>query len=165
MLEQDIVFDGDTLKKGSLLGAYFNSAVFSMGYILSILTDERSFLGAFFNAYVINLETGLESEVLGYDQSIKFLAPLPNFGLVAMFSLTRWMTLSGSFGTFFLNTQGINGTFNNIVAMLSFKPTKWLGLDIGYSIFDVSVGFPWEDFRTIIDYNYNGPSLGLTFRF
>jgi len=164
-LEQDVVFLGDTLEKGTLLQGYFNTQVFGLGYLLTIVSDQKSFLGAYFNAYWISLKTGIDSEVLDYNDKVGFQAPLPNFGAVAMFELTKWMSLSGSLGIFFFNIDGFKGSFHDIYAALSLKPVKWLGVEIGYQIFDVSANFPEESFRTIVKYNYRGPLTGLTFRF
>lgn len=164
-LKEDIVFLGDTLHKGVLFTGYFNTQVLSIGYMLSILTSEKSFLGVYFNAYVINLNTGLRSEVFNFDKKIGIMAPLPNFGVVALFNLKKWLTVAGGVGIFFINTHGINGSFSNINVSVMFIPAKWVGFSIGYQVFDVTAGFPLDQFRAIIDYNYNGPSVGLTFSF
>ena len=164
-LKNDIIFKGDTLKKGSLVDAYFNTQVFSIGYLLSILKSEESFLGVYFNAYLIDLTTGINSEVLNFDKSVGVFAPLPNFGMLAIFSLKKWLTLSGGMGIFFLNTNGLNGTFVDMNFHLAFKPAKWLSLNIGYQVFNVTAGFPVDNFRAIIDYNFSGPSAGIAFRF
>ena len=164
-LENDIVFKRDTLKKGLLVEGYFNTDVFSFGYLLSILKDERSFLGAYFNLYVINIQAGIRSEVFEFDKSTGLLAPLPNFGITAAFQLEKWLSISGGVGLFFLNSQGLNGAFLDVHALVGFNPTKWLGITVGYYNFHVAVGWPVDDFRAYINYNYSGPSLGLAFRF
>jgi len=164
-LQNDIIFKGDTLKKGSLIQAYFNTQVFSIGYLLSILKSENSFLGVYFNAYLINVTTGVNSEVLDFDKSVGVIAPLPNFGMLAIFSLKKWLSLSGGMGIFFLNTNGLNGTFVDMNFHMAFKPAKWLSLNIGYQVFNVTAGFPVDSFRAIIDYNFSGPSAGIAFRF
>ncbi len=164
-LEQDIVFLGDTLEKGTLLQGYFNTQVFGLGYLIAIVSDQKSFLGAYFNAYWISLKTGVHSEDLDYNDKVGFQAPLPNFGVVAMFELTKWLSLSGSLGIFFLNIDGFKGSFHDIYAAFSLKPIKWIGIDVGYQIFDVSANFPEESFRTIVKYNYRGPFVGFTLRF
>jgi len=165
-LEQDIIFLDDTLYQGSSLQGYFNTRVFGFGYLLTVLSEEKSFLGVYFNAYWIALKTGINSEAFNVDDHIGFQAPLPNFGIVAIFELTDWMSIAGSFGTFFLNVDGISGSFQDFHVNLSFKPLKCLGVDVGYQVFDVSASFPQESsFRTIMNYNYKGPMVGFTFRF
>ncbi|NOX48760.1 MAG: hypothetical protein GXO89_17460, partial [Chlorobi bacterium] len=103
-LQNDIIFKGDTIHKGSSVRSYFNTYNFNIGYIFSILTAEKSFLGAYINLYVIDIKTGVESETFNFKKSLEYLAPLPNFGLIAQFSLKDWLSLSGSYGMFFYNS-------------------------------------------------------------
>ena len=164
-LEDDIVFLNDTLKKGLLVEGYFNTDVFTIGYLFSILKDEKSFLGAYFNLYVINIQAGIRSEVFEFDKSTGILAPLPNFGILAAFQIKKWLGISGGVGIFALNTHGLNGSFIDVNAAVGFNPTKWLSITVGYYFFDVTVGWPVDDLRAYINYNYTGPSLGLGFKF
>lgn len=164
-LENDIIFLDDTLKQGLAIGGYFNTQVFSIGYLLSLLKSEKSFLGAYFNVYVINIGAGVYSEVFQIDKSTGVLAPLPNFGLLAVFELKKWLSISGGVGMFFLNSEGLNGSFNDAHILVEFNPSKWVGISLGYYLFDVRVGWPVEEFRAHAEYNFSGPSLGLSFRF
>ena len=164
-LDYDIIFEQDTLNAGEIVGGYFNTDVFSIGYMLSILKNENSFLGAYFNVYLLNVKAGITSEVFDFHKSTGILAPLPNFGLLAIFQLKKWLAISGGVGMFFLNTQGQNGSFNDIHAVVEFNPAKWVGISVGYYMFDVKVSWPVEDFRAHAAYNYSGPSVGLSFKF
>lgn len=164
-LEDDIIFLDDTIKKGIAIGGYFNTQVFSIGYLLSLIKSEKSYLGAYFNVYVINIGAGVYSEVFELDRSTGVLAPLPNFGLLAVFELKKWLSISGGVGMFFLNAEGLNGSFNDAHILVEFSPAKWVGISVGYYLFDVRVGWPVEEFRAYAEYNFSGPSLGLSFRF
>ncbi len=164
-LDYDIIFLQDTIKAGEIIGGYFNTDVFSIGYMLSILKNENSFLGAYFNVYLQNVKAGITSEVFDFHKSTGILAPLPNIGILAIFQLKKWLTISGGIGMFFVNAQGLNGSFNDIHAIVEFNPAKWVGISVGYYLFDVKVSWPVEDFRAHAAYNYSGPSLGLSFRF
>jgi hypothetical protein len=164
-LEEDVVFEGDTLKAGTLISPYFNTNVFSLGYLLSILKEEKAFLGVYFNVYVMKINTGISSEVFEFDEKVDFFAPLPNFGLAMAFELQPWLNFSGNIGLFFANIEGYTGAIHDISASLSFSPTPWLGLNVGFNVFDVLLEIPDDDFKTIIEYNFSGPSLGLTLRF
>lgn len=164
-LDYDVIFEQDTLNAGEIVGGYFNTDVFSIGYMLSILKNEDSFLGAYFNVYLLNVKAGITSEVFDFHKSTGILAPLPNFGLLAIFQLKKWLAISGGVGMFFLNTQGQNGSFNDIHALVVFSPAKWVGISVGYYMFDVKVSWPVEDFRAHAAYNYSGPSVGLSFKF
>jgi hypothetical protein len=82
-----------------------------------------------------------------------------------IFEFTPWLNFTGNFGFFHANIDGHKGSINDIGASVVFSPTPWLGLSLGYNVFDVLVEVPDANFRTIIEYNYSGPNLGLTLRF
>jgi hypothetical protein len=54
---------------------------------------------------------------------------------------------------------------NDLGIFGEFYPAKWIGLNIGYKVFNVSVKFPEENYNVYIDYNLRGPSAGIRFRF
>lgn len=164
-LKRDISFLGDTIKKGALISGYFNTQVLSIGYLLTLLETKKSFLGAYFNMYVIKVDAGVYSDVFHVNKSTGLFTPLPNFGILAIFQLKKWIALSGGVGIFFLNVDGMNGSFHDAHALIEFSPTKWLSLSFGYYLFDVDVGWPVGDFRAYAEYNFQGPSVGLNFRF
>jgi hypothetical protein len=165
MLDRDIIFLRDTIHRGVLAGGFFNTNVLSIGYLLSILTEEKSFLGIYFNTYITKIRAGVYSEVLNFEKEVGVYAPMPNIGILARFDLTNWLTVSGGAGVFFINAYGLNGSFHDIHATVVLRPTKWLGLSLGYYIYDVNVGFPVEQFRAYVNYNFSGPNLGLHFKF
>ena len=114
--------DSDTLRAGVLVSPYFNTNVFSVGYLLSILKEEKAFLGAYFNVYVMKLNMGIGFEVFDFDEKVEFFAPLPNFGLAIAFELTPWLNFSGNMGLFFANIEGYPGSIHDISASLSLVP-------------------------------------------
>ena len=165
MLNRDIVFLGDTIKKGVLIGGYLKTSVASFGYLFSILTEQKAFLGSFLNIYVIDIRLGVQSEVFNFEKSARYYAAWPNFGFMASFEIKKWLTLSGSTGIFFINIGDANGTFNDLHLLAEFNLSKWVGISVGYHVFDVRASFPEEYFTAYVNYNYKGPSFGLSFRF
>jgi hypothetical protein len=165
LLDRDIYFLGDTINKGVLAGGYLKTSVASFGYMFSILPDEDAFLGAYLNAYVIDIKLGVSSEVFDITRSARYFAAWPNFGLLANFKINNWFSLAGSAGMFFINTGYWHGNFNDFHLLTVFHPTKWLGVSLGYHVFDVKAGFPEDYFTAYFNYNYKGPSAGLKFRF
>ncbi len=79
--------------------------------------------------------------------------------------LRKWLVVGGGVGMFFYNTDNISGSFYDMQAVAEFYPAKWIGLSIGYRVFDVSAKFPEENFNTYVNYNLKGPSAGLRFKF
>jgi hypothetical protein len=163
--EQDIIFHSDTIPAGTKSKVFFNTQVVSMGYLLSLKQDPNAFLGAYFNLYVMRLKTGVYSDIGNIDTEVSFAAPLPNFGLVAMFRLNSWLHLEGNVGFFSLKMDDFDGTLFDFNMSLNFKPLHWLGLSVSYQEFDIRVGFPFESIYTTVDYNFRGPAVGLNFTF
>jgi hypothetical protein len=163
--EQDIIFHSDTIPAGTKSKVFFNTQVVSMGYLLSLKRDPNAFLGAYFNLYLMWLQTGASSDLGSIDTKVNFAAPLPNFGLVAMFRLNSWLHLEGNVGFFSLKMDDFDGTLFDFNMSLNFKPLHWLGLSVSYQEFDIRVGFPFESIYTTVDYNFRGPAVGLNFTF
>jgi hypothetical protein len=163
--EKDIIFQTDTIPSGTTSKVFFNTQVISMGYLLSLIQDPNAFLGTYFNLYLMWLKTGVNSDIGGIDSEVSFAAPLPNFGMVAMFRLKAWLHLEGNVGFFALKVDDFDGTLFDLNISLNFKPIKWLGLSVSYQEFDIRVGFPYESIYTNVDYNFRGPALGVNFTF
>lgn len=163
--DQDYYFLDDTIPAGTSITSFFNTQVISAGYLLSILKNPDAYLGAYFNIYFMVLETGVYSNTSAIDTKVELLAPLPNFGLLVAFRLTNWMYLDGSIGFFSLQTKDFGGAIHNYNVSLVFKPVRWLGINLSYKQFDVNVNFLSNNIKTVIDYNFRGPSLGLSFIF
>jgi hypothetical protein len=165
ILETDMIFLGDTIPKGELVSAFMNISVISFGYMFSIITDERAFLGAFLNIYVAKIKVGVRSEPFEINKSSELFVAAPNIGIVTSFKLKKWMSISGGIGIFFLNTEDWSGSLQDLQITLDFLPVKWLGLSAGYQAFDIRGSFPQEKFTSNLTYSLHGPTFGLRFTF
>lgn len=163
--DRDYIFLRDTIPDGTKIKAYFNTQVISAGYVLSVLKDPNAFLGFYFNVYLMFLDTGVKSELGAINANIRVAAPLPNFGLLASFRLTKWLNLDGEAGFFSLSTSTFEGSLYSFNISLMAKPVRWLGINLSYQEFDVRFLFPEDKVNTVVDYNFRGPSVGLSFIF
>lgn len=167
VLQEDIYLPNDTILAGSYVDSYFNTHVYSFGYMYSILTGEKSFLGVFFNVYLMNIKTGIESDIIrNREYDYHFLAPLPNFGMITDFELKKWFHLGGSFGLFFVNSiDGVGGSIQDFHIYTSFYPVDWMAFRLGYQVFNVVVTSREDEYKLNVSYNFKGPSFSLTLRF
>lgn len=163
--DKDIIFQQDTIPAGTMGMTYFNTQVISTGYLLTLKQDLNAYLGAYFNIYLMWLDTGVKSDLGSINAKVKYAAPLPNFGLVAMFKLKKWLDLDANVGFFSLKLNDFDGTLYDFSARLVFKPARWLGISLSYQEFDIRVSFPYEDINTTVDYNFRGPAVGVNFSF
>jgi hypothetical protein len=166
VLQDDIIVPGDTLAAGSKVSPFFNTEVYSLGYLFTILQKEDLFLGSFINLYFMNIYTGFESNVSKFDKRYRFLAPFPNFGLITDYVLYEWIRLSGSIGIFFVNEiNGVGGKVNDFNFAVTFLPTEWLGVSIGFQVFDILVYQKLDSYKMEINYNFKGPSFNMNIKF
>ena len=164
-LKQDIIFLRDTIPAGTKTTAYFNTHVLSAGYMLTVLQDQRVFLGAYLNLYFMNVSSGIRSDIGDVNLKFGLTAPLPNFGLLMNFKIAKWFYLDGAIGFFALNTQDFGGGIYNLTGAMIFRPAKWVGISLSYQIFDIDVHFLADGIRTNVEYNFKRPSIGLSFTF
>lgn len=165
ILSDDVIFMEDTIDKGTEIGGYFNTKVASFGYLFSILTDPKAFLGIYVNFYLAEIKLGINAESINVKRNVTYIAATPNFGFVASFMLRKWLVVGGGVGMFFYDTKNLSGSFYDMQVVAEFYPAKWVGLSIGYRVFDVKAKFPEENYNTYINYNLKGPSAGLRFKF
>ena len=163
--DRDYIFLRDTIPGGTEVKAYFNTQVISAGYLLSILKDPNAFLGFYFNIYLMFLDTGVKSDLGAINANVRLTAPVPNFGLLASFRLTKWLNMDGEAGFFSVSTATFEGALYSFNISLMAKPARWLGISLSYQEFDVRCLFPEEKINTVVDYNFRGPSVGLSFIF
>lgn len=163
--DQDFIFMKDTITAGTSGSAFFNTRVLSIGYLLSILKNPDAFLGVYFNVYGMMIETGFSVDHNEVNPNFKFIAPLPSFGVVALFKLNNWLQIHGDVGFFNLQLSTFGGSMYSFDISLDFKPAKWIGITLSYQEFDVNVFIPSKEINTTIDYNFRGPALGLSFLF
>jgi len=166
ILQDDIIVPGDTLAAGSKVSPFFNTEVYSLGYLLTLLQKEDLFIGSFINLYIMNIYTGFESNLSKFDKRYRFLAPFPNFGIITDYMLNDWMRLSGSLGIFFVNEiKGVGGKINDFYLAVTFLPAKWLGVSIGFQVFDILVYQKLDSYKMEVNYNFKGPSFNINIKF
>jgi hypothetical protein len=163
--DRDYSWGGDTIPEGTKAEVYIKTQVISAGYLLSILKDLDAFLGLYFNVYIMPLSLGVRSDLNLRDSNLSAIIPLPNVGLVAMFSLTKWLSVHGNVGFFSLYTDAFGGYINDLNISVLFKATKWLNFNLNYQKFYVHVLFPDQKINTSVNYDFQGPSVGITLKF
>lgn len=164
-LDLDLPFLNETFPNGTDIETYFNTDVTSLGYMFTLVDDEHAFLGAFINIYLMSLRTGIISDGESLNENLKYLAPLPDIGLMATFSITKWLTLKGKIAVFALKIEDYSGKINDFSMGAVFRITPCLGGHISYEVFNISVVDQHEYFRALIEYDYRGPAFGITLKF
>ena len=163
--KEDIIWEGDTIPAGTMSQVYFRTQVFSAGYLLSILKSQDSFLGTYINFYIMPLDIGVRTQITNRDYKLKVTVPLPNIGIVAMFKLTKWLTVYGNAGFFSLYTKSLGGYIQDLNISFPIRITHWLGISANYQYMFVHAIFPDQKIDTFVDYKFQGPAVGITLNF
>ncbi len=164
--QKELVFLGDTIPAGSSVTTYFNTQIASVGYIFSALSNPDAYLGFYGNLYVIFLKTGFNAKNGVRRADLEYTMPLPNIGFVGSFRLTKWLLFNGSMGVFSLNTEYYGGIIYDLSLSLGFQPTTWMAVNLSYKEFNIEL---YDNINkqidAIVEYNFKGPAVGITFKF
>jgi hypothetical protein len=163
--KQDLEFNNKVIPEGTEVYSYFNTNVYSLGYMYDAVSDARSRLGLFVNFYVLTVATGVSSSSEPLDENFQVTAPLPNFGAQAYYKINDWFGVSGLFSLFFLTIDDFSGSIHTLGGQMDFYLTRWLDAGLGYYLFDLNLEVSKTQFTGLLDYLYKGPYLSLGFRF
>lgn len=163
--KRDIEFGDRFVPAGTELFSHFNTNVYSLGYMFDAVSDARSRLGLFVNFYILTVATGIRSDVQPINENFTVTAPLPNFGAQAYYRINDWFGVSGIFSLFFLSIDDYAGSIHTLGGQMDFYLTRWFELGLGYYVFDLNLEVSKTQFTGMFDYLYQGPYLGLGFRF
>lgn len=164
-LQNDLPYLEEIIPDGTQIDVYFNTNVFNVGYVLTFFSDKKSFLGGYFNVYLMNIKTGVSSQGVELNENLHFLAPLPSFGLVADFIIAPWFGLRGNVSLFYLCLNEYQEKVNDASLMADFRLAKWLYVYGGYKLFGVYVSKEVNGFEAAVEYDTNGPSVGVMLKF
>jgi len=146
---------------------------YSLNYTYTFLQDDRSRVFGAVGLYGLDMNYRLElfgqiersgeiDVIEEYEAEAGVFAPLPMFGLDAVFALTpKWslatkVTLvGGKFGD-------ISGTVFDTTVRAHYTISRHLGLLLGVKYFDADVKIDEADLRTDVSYAFDGILLGLS---
>jgi len=159
--DRDYIFLNDTIPAGTSASPYFNTRVFSAGYMFSAVTTPKAFLGFYFNVYMLFLSTGIDSNIRDINANLNLDVPLPNIGFLARFQIRPWLIFNSGAGFFTLRLDNFGGRLYDLNLGFLLRPISWLHFSVSYQEFDIVVDFPRENLDTSVRYNFRGPTIGL----
>jgi hypothetical protein len=162
--KRDIEFGDRFVPAGTEVFSYFNTNVYSLGYMYDIFDDDRSRLGLFANFYILTVASGISSNAEQLNENFTVTAPLPNFGAQAYYKINDWFGVSGLFSLFFLSVGDYAGSIHTLGGQMDFYLLRWLEAGLGYYLFNINLEVSKTQFTGLFDYLYKGPYLSLGFR-
>lgn len=108
------------------------------------------------------IEIGLNATgLINFDETARFTAPLPSFGLRMDFAITPKWFLRSNFDIFYVEIQDFTGTLYESGVAIEYLPWKHLGFGLGFNTFDLSIeadgeDYPGIDFKGDMQFKYTG---------
>jgi len=151
-----------TIPAGSQVTSKFNFDIYRAGYSYSFFQDDRIDLAFSVGLYVMPIEFGLNAAgVINVDDTVRFTAPLPTFGLRMDFAITPKWFIRTNVEVFYLEIQEFTGTIYESGAALEYIPWKHLGFGLGFNTFSLDIeadgeDYPGIDFKGELGFRYTG---------
>ncbi|NOR33576.1 MAG: hypothetical protein GQ579_02725 [Bacteroidales bacterium] len=165
LTEEEFEFEDQLIPAGIQVDSYFDLRALSVGYMYMLIQQERAGLGLFANFFMATADMGLSSDWEDLNETFRIVGILPNFGMLPYYRINNRFGFSGMISLFFMNLDDFGGSIHTVGAQFDAHLTRWLEMGIGYYLFDVSIEAVEPDFRGIFHYTYQGPFIGLGFRF
>jgi len=147
---------------GTQVESKFDLDIYRGRYSYSFFQDDRMNLAFSIGAYIMPIDIGLRaSGLINVDETERFTAPLPTFGLRADFAITPKWFLRSNFEIFYLEIKEFTGTIYESNVALEYIPWKHFGFGLAGNVFNLSIeadgeDYPGIDFKGEIEFKYSG---------
>lgn len=163
-LPKDIDWGDTSFPLGDTVNSEFTTKILWVSYRYSFLHNEKQELAASIGIHGVDLSASLQSGTVGVEEN-DIVAPLPLIGLAYAYNITPDWTVRASGEWFGIEVNDIKGDIFNLAAAVEWFPWDKVGFQLGYTVFDVEVDSGDSDLEGKFEYEYKGPTLGVTFRF
>lgn len=165
--DEDISWGDGTFPVGADIKSEFKFSIVELAYEYAFMRRDNYELGASFGVHYTSLEASLSGEAfvgdntttIDYSNEGSVDLPLPVFGLRGVWRLPQnfWLEASGQF--FALSIDEYDGDLQDYRVILTWQPSKWLGVGFGYDVFDIKVDVEKDKFNGSLEWKYDGPML------
>ena len=107
-------------------------------YLFSFLLDERVNLHASFGFYIMPINVDLKINDQS-EEKVKYVAPLPTFGIGMFFYISQKLILKSSLHSFYLTIENYEGRMSDINLLLEYRAWRNLSFGFGYNLFNISL--------------------------
>ena len=177
LLEIDEVFyfDDLALEIGADVELFFNVTDIDVAYGHSYVDNDQVRVIGKYGLSLLDLDIGLLAEGSyrigdlqgegSYEVSSSLLVPVPLFGVVFDVDLSRRWTMNSAVELFYLPVGKITADAWRAQIHVRYSFSRTVGVNLGYSTFDVEVVEDTDEAKSTVAYVMNGFSAGLTFTF
>lgn len=166
---KEIQWGDSTIPVNTSASASFDNNIFRFSYGYSIMISPKYELGLIIGTHLIKNNVGISTNgqnSKGHTEgSFDITAPLPDLGIWGGYTFGKRWAATDEFYYFSLNINSFSGRLLAGLANIDFQMVKNLDLTLGYTFLNFNLNKVQNGKEAIFDWEYNGPSLGVSFSF
>ena len=170
VLTEDVEWDGDIFKKGSLVGAGVKMDIWRLFFGRNIFASDRYEFGVGAGLHNLDISLYIEGNVATNEDDFEYRRDevgddqfLPNIGAWYNFSPARRWLLHARVDWISADIGDYDGTLWNVTAGVNYQAWRHLGFDLCWQYFNLNGGAEKDDWRGSLDLTYSGPVIAMTF--
>lgn len=168
VINRDITFGDRTFQVNATVQSEAKNSILEVGYMYSIVQNERFELSGTFGVHWLDVETRLTGNTGGGNvetESASAAGPLPLFGLDVDYALgARWI-LSFRAMRFAIEIDEYDGSLTDLRASIEYFFLENFGVGLGVNDFDLDVDFDGARLAGELEWGYTGLQAFATLRF
>jgi hypothetical protein len=171
VIDRDIQWGDYTFAADGKVNAEFSFDVIELAYEYEFLKRDNYEIGASFGVHYAGASASLSGEATVSDgeggQTVagdvkkegNVDLPLPVFGLRGLWRLPANFWIEAQAQYFGLSIDEYDGNIQDYRVLLTWQPSKWVGIGLGYDLFKVNVDVNKDKFNGSLDWQYDGPMM------
>ncbi|UCF30704.1 MAG: hypothetical protein JSV26_11755 [bacterium] len=168
VINRNITFGDITFPLNATVESEAKNSILEVGYMYSIVQNERFELSGTFGVHWLDVETRLTGDTGGgivETESASAAGPLPLFGLDVDYALgARWI-LSFRAMRFAIEIDEYDGSLTDLRASIEYFFLENFGVGLGVNDFDLDVDFDGARLAGELEWGYTGLQVFATLRF
>ncbi|TDJ43591.1 MAG: hypothetical protein E2O52_10140 [Gammaproteobacteria bacterium] len=164
-LDVDVQFGSIVFPLALEVDSRFDVSVAALSLRYAFFQNDRVELAASLGASLLSLRAGINANDGMLVESAEVDSPVPTVGLAFGWNLTRnlRLTLAGDYLSLGINE--FEGSIGNYRAGLQYRVLRYLGIGIGYDVFDLNVESRSRGFSGLLKYQFKGPKAFVSMMF
>ena len=168
VLDQDIVWDKYTLKKGTSVEGGYGASVLKVGVGRTIVAGKKHEQGALLGVYLLGLNGFLSGNALLNDKEVELdkskvsvTLPLPSIGLSYIYAPTKKLSLYAKGEWFGIKIANIDGSLWNFTPGIRYQFFKHIGANLNYKYLNLTGSVDQKEWKGSFELEFQGPSFGI----
>lgn len=170
ILTEDVEWDGDIFREGSMIGAGVKMEIARLFFGRSFFKNNRHDFGVGVGIHNLDLSAYIEGDVAINDEDFEYTRDevgfnqiLPNIGAWYNFAPARRWLIHARVDWISADIGDYDGTMWNTTIGVNFQAWRHVGFDVYWQYFNLNGGAEKEDWRGRLDMTYSGPVVAMTF--